>query len=175
MSTQSVSLPVRTARALLALLVTAGLLLVPATAFAGSTPYAPAGSPTVSTTSPAPGAPLSVAGAGFATGSTVRVVIFSTPVVLGTATADAAGEVDLDVTVPSAFRAGSEHRIELQGVDPSGEVRVLSQDIRLAGGTSGGALARTGAVVTPLVLAGVGLLGAGVALVVSGRRRARMS
>ncbi len=166
-------LPTLTARLVLATVAAIGLLLVPATAFAQSTPYAPAGSPSVSSTSPAPGAPLSVAGAGFAAGSTVRVVIFSTPVVLGTATVDAAGEADVDVTVPASFRAGSEHRIELQGVDPSGEVRILTQDIRLAGGTSDDALAKTGAVVVPVVLAGVVLLGAGGALVLSGRRRAQ--
>jgi hypothetical protein len=142
-------------------------LMLPATANAQPA-YASAGSPTLSTTSPAPGGALAVAGDGFAGGSVVRVVMYSEPVVLGTATADAAGEVSIDVKVPSTFEPGAEHRVELQGVDSSGAVRVLSQVVTLAGGGDD-VLARTGVAVVPLVAVAGGLLVLGGALVATGR------
>lgn len=160
-----------TSGAVLAVAAVLGLaIFLPAVAQAQIIPYAPAGAPTLSTTSPAPGAPLSLSGDGFQAGSEVRAVMFSEPVVLGTAQASAAGEVDLDVKIPASFAAGSEHRIEIQGVDPSGEVRILSQDVTLAGGT-GNTLAKTGAVILPVVGVGAVLLIAGGALVTSGRGR----
>jgi hypothetical protein len=160
------------APALLALCAVLGLYLAaPEMALAASSPYAPAGAPTLSTTSPAPGGTVEVAGGGFRDGSRVRVVIFSEPVVLGTARADAAGEVAIDVTIPESFAAGSEHRIELQGVDPDGEVRILSRRITLAGGGRG-VLPFTGAAFVPaLVLAGLLLVGAGGVLVATTRAR----
>jgi hypothetical protein len=161
------------APALLALCAVLGLqLAVAAMAHAASSPYAPAGSPTLSTTSPAPGGAVEVAGGGFRDGSRVRAVIFSDPVVLGTARANAAGEVAIDVTIPESFAAGSEHRIELQGVDPDGEVRILSRRITLAGGGQG-VLPFTGAAffVPALVLTGLFLVGGGVLLATSRARR----
>jgi len=155
--------------ATLALAAALGLLvLFPGAALAAV--YAPAGSPSLSTSSPAPGAAVTIAGDGFRTGSLVRVVVFSEPVVLGTARADAAGQIALDVKIPSSFAPGSEHRVELQGVDPSGEVRILSREITLAGG-SGNLLASTGAVLLPVVGLGAVLLVVGGALVFSGRSR----
>lgn len=160
----------RAAGAALATAAVLGLaVLAPAAAHAQDAPYAPAGAPVLSTSSPAPGAVVTVAGDGFRAGSQARVVIFSEPVVLGTETVDAAGEVKSTVKIPASFAAGSEHRIELQGVSPAGEIRILSQSVTLAGG-SGGRLANTGAVVVPVLAVGGLLLLGGGALVVSGRR-----
>lgn len=164
-----------TTRAVLALAAVLGLaVLAPATAYAQAALYAPAGAPTLSTSAPAPGELVTVSGDGFRSGSQVRVVMFSEPVVLGTAKADAAGQVALDVKIPASFAAGSQHRIELQGVDPSGEVRILSQSVTLAGGGRN-ALAETGAAVVPVVVLGGVLLIAGAALVVSSRARRTVS
>lgn len=155
---------------LLAVIMAIGCaFLVPGAAQAQTTPYAPDGAPSLSTSSPAPGTSLSVSGDGFRAGSQVRVVMFSDPVVLGTAKANAAGEAKLEVKIPASFAAGSEHRIEIQGVDSSGEVRVLSQKVTLGGG-NGGVLAETGAVLVPVAATGLLLLIVGGALVASGRK-----
>jgi hypothetical protein len=159
------------ASAVLVLCAVLGLTLaVPGMALAQ--PYSPAGAPSLSTGSPAPGGAVEVAGGGFRSGSRVRVVIFSDPVVLGTARANAAGEVAIDVTVPESFAAGSEHRIELQGVGPDGEVRVLSRRITLAGGDRG-VLPFTGAAyfVPALGLAGLLLVVGGVVVATNRARR----
>jgi LPXTG-motif cell wall-anchored protein len=160
------------APALLALCAVLGLqLAATGLAPAAAQSYSPAGAPTLSTASPAPGGTLRVAGSGFRSGSRVRAVIFSEPVVLGTAKVNAAGEVAIDVTIPASFAPGSEHRIELQGVDPDGEVRILSRRITLAGGDRG-VLPFTGAASVPaLVLAGLLLVGGGVLLATSRARR----
>lgn len=143
------------------------VLSVPALA---SVTYAPAGAPQLSTESPAPGGAVAMSGSGFRAGSSVRAVIFSEPVVLGTVKADAAGVADVSVRIPSSFAPGSTHRLELQGVGADGEVHVLSQTVRLAGGD--GVLAYTGAAVVPvLAVAGLVLVGGG-ALIAVGRRRA---
>jgi hypothetical protein len=157
-------------RVMLALCAMLGLYLaVPGVALAA--PYAPAGAPSLSTTSPAPGGAVEIAGGGFRSGSRVRAVIFSEPVVLGTSRVNAAGEVAVGVTIPQSFAAGSEHRIELQGVDPDGEVRILSRSIRLAGGDRG-ILAHTGAAFVPaLGLAGLLLVVGGVLIATNRARR----
>jgi hypothetical protein len=144
---------------------------------AGASPYAPDGDLAVSTVSPVPGGTITVAGDGFAADSQVRVVIFSEPVVLGTTTADASGQAELSVQIPSSFAPGSTHTLEMQGVDPSGDVRVLSQTITLdaAGGDSGDdtfGLAYTGLAGPGLALLAGGLLLGGTALVLLARRRA---
>lgn len=159
-------------RSAIALLTTTAAVLglaltLPATAHAQPA-YTPSGSPVLSTASPEPGGALAVGGGGFGGGSVVRVVMYSEPVVLGTATADAAGEVSIDVKVPSSFEPGSDHRVELQGVDPSGEVRVLTQAVTIAGGGVD-VLANTGVAVVPLVAVSGGLLLLGGALVATGR------
>lgn len=155
----------RTAVATFAAAAVFGLaMMLPVPAHAQSA-YDAAGSPTLSTTSPAPGGALTVSGDGFRSGSVVRVVMFSEPVVLGTATADAAGEISIGVEVPSSFESGSEHRIELQGVDSSGAVRVLSRRVSLGGGL----LARTGVALVPLVAVSGGLFLFGGVLVATGR------
>jgi hypothetical protein len=161
------------APAVLALCAVLGLCLAaPGMALAAGQPYAPAGAPSLSTASPAPGGAVEVAGGGFRSGSRVRAVIFSEPVVLGTARANAAGEVAIDVTIPESFAAGSEHRIELQGVDPDGEVRILSRSITLAGGDRG-VLPFTGAAffVPALGLAGLLLVVGGVLMATNRARR----
>jgi LPXTG-motif cell wall-anchored protein len=159
------------APALLALCALLGLTLAAPGMALAAPPYSPAGAPTLSTASPAPGGTVSVAGSGFRSGSRVRAVIFSEPVVLGTARANAAGEAAIAVTIPESFAPGSEHRLELQGVDPDGEVRILSRSITLAGGARG-VLPFTGAAFVPaLGLAGLLLVGGG--LLVATRRARR--
>ncbi len=137
---------------------------------AHAAPYTPNGRADISTSAPAPGGSIEVTGGGFKAGSTVQVVIYSDPVNLGSARANAAGEVSLDVTIPASFAPGSQHTIQLQGIDPSGAVRVLSHEVTIA--DSEGQLAYTGATVLPLIGGGVVLLGLGAFLLVRTRRGA---
>lgn len=156
-----------------AFVLSAGLALVVGLSLAAHAQegaYAPADQPQLSTSSPAPGGDLKVSGGGFGQGTPVRVVIFSEPVLLGTATADAAGEVSLDVSIPANFEPGSQHRIELQGTDPSGEPRVISRAVTLAGGDQG-VLPFTGAAVGSLIALGGGILVLGGIMVAKGRGR----
>lgn len=145
-----------------------GVFLVTA---AQAAPYASSGEPQLSSSEPAPGEAVQMNGGGFKVGTAVDAVIYSQPVVLGSATVNAAGEVALSVTIPESFAAGSTHELTLQGVAPDGSTRMLSQTIMLAGGN--GQLAYTGAVIVPLVAVGGGLLVAGGFLATRGRGRRR--
>ncbi|WP_051389449.1 LamG-like jellyroll fold domain-containing protein [Arthrobacter sp. 35W] len=93
-----------------------------ATATSTSGPTVPGtGSTTgsVDTGTAAPGQTITVSGSGFGPGSTVVFTLHSTPVELGTAVADAQGNVTLTVALPADVAAG-EHLIVLTGVDASG-------------------------------------------------------
>jgi hypothetical protein len=141
-------------------------------------PYEPDGEPELSTNSPAPGDSFTISGDGFMAGSQVRVVIFSEPVVLGASTVSAAGEAVLTVTVPSSFAPGSTHTVEMQGVDPSGDVRILSLEVVLAAagdGDDGLPAAGFGATTLGLGVLGGALLLSGVALLALGRARRRVT
>ncbi len=59
-----------------------------------------------------PGGTLQIVGGGFAPGDLVTATAFSEPVVIGTATADAAGRVSFSWAVPASFAAGA-HTLEL--------------------------------------------------------------
>lgn len=149
-----------------ALFALLGVLLVTA---AQAAPYASSGEPQLSSSEPAPGEAVQMKGGGFKVGSGVDAVIYSQPVLLGSATVNAAGEVVLSVTIPDSFAAGSTHELTLQGLAPDGSTRMLSQTITLAGGS--GQLAYTGAVIVPLIAVGGGLLVAGGFLATRGRGR----
>lgn len=143
-------------------------------------PYEPDGEPELSTNSPAPGDSFTISGDGFMAGSQVRVVIFSEPVVLGASTVSAAGEAELTVTVPSRFAPGSTHTVEMQGVDPSGDVRILAVEIVLAAAGDGDdpgsdGLPETGFGATTFAVLGGALLLSGIALLALGRARRRVT
>jgi hypothetical protein len=98
----------------------------------GTTTTTVAGAAFVSNVNPAPGQSVTVTGGGFAAGSVVDVLLFSTPVKLGSGTADALGNVSITVTLPATTTPGA-HTIQLQGIDPSGKARVLSRAITVVG------------------------------------------
>lgn len=116
-----------------------------------------------------PGQPVTSRGCGFRPGSTVNVDFFSQPTRVATATAGADGGFEATWNVPSSASVG-EHTVEATGVDPSGDVRALSANLRVIG--AGGDLPRTGSDSTaPLVTAGAGLVLLGGAAVFAARRR----
>lgn len=114
----------------------------------------------------------------FKANSQVTIQLHSVTVELGTFTTDSAGALDADVVVPTDFPAGA-HTLTLGGVDKAGNPVVLSQAIAVvarSGGNTGDAgggsgLPFTGAEIGVAALVGAGLVGAGGATLIAGRKR----
>lgn len=112
-----------------------GLLLLLLGSQAVLAQYAPAGSLTLSTSSPPAGSTVTVAGTGFQPGSNVNVTIESTPQLLATVTTGASGDFSVDVTIPESF--SGQHSLVATGMDPQGSVRVLASTIEISSGVLG--------------------------------------
>lgn len=152
--------------------VTTGV--VPAPAVPAAVP--PASGPLDVPASAAPGGSLPVRGAGFLPHSTVTLVVYSTPTVLGTVVTDATGAFTGTVALPAGLAPGA-HSLVAVGVDPAGNPRSLVSALTVAGAApaaragTGSALAYTGAEVTGTAVAGLAALGLGTVLTLAGRRR----
>ncbi|MFI5894098.1 fibronectin type III domain-containing protein [Actinoplanes sp. NPDC051513] len=83
----------------------------------------PAGSGTT-----APGATITITGSGYAPYSTVVLSLFSNPVSLGTATADANGNIAVTVSLPAGTPTGS-HTLLATGLDSHGAVLNLAKSV----------------------------------------------
>jgi LPXTG-motif cell wall-anchored protein len=110
-------------------------------------------------------------------GSTVDVVLHSTPVDLGTFDVGSDGSFSTSVTIPAGIELGA-HVIEVTGTDSNGVPAVSTIPITVsaavttttvAGGS--GSLPFTGSTVLPLLVLGLSLVGVGLAL----RRRRRLA
>jgi LPXTG-motif cell wall-anchored protein len=132
-----------------------------------SQPVAP--SVTASVGSILPGGTLTIHGTGFTPGEIVDATLHSTPIALGSFTADADGEVDGPVTIPADVEPG-EHTIVLagrtSGVEASVPIEVIGEDADPAQ-----ELPATGTATSGLTGAGAALVAVGVALVLVGRPR----
>jgi hypothetical protein len=154
-----------------AALMSTGLVLASGTAHAAQCPASSPQYPsdtcdvTTSTTSGAPGSDVVVAGNGFSANCGVVVRFDSTQV--GTATSNAAGHFSTSVTVPSGASAGA-HTIT---ASDSCSTFVLATQFTVTAVSGSGGLPFTGAIFWPLLFGGSGLVIAGLALVVAGRRR----
>ncbi|GAA1782874.1 endonuclease/exonuclease/phosphatase family protein [Agromyces lapidis] len=146
----------------------------------------------------AAGATIAISGSGFAPGTELRVELHSTPVLLGTVTADDVGAFQATVTIPADTAPGA-HTVVVTGdgdVSASAELTVTAAaggvetpggeapgdggsggtdpDAEPAGSASGsesGDLASTGTDVLPVVIGGALLLGSGLVLLLARRRR----
>jgi titin len=107
----------------------AATLLVLLAAQVALAQYQPAGTLSLSTTSPAAGASITVSGDGFAPVSEVRITIESEPVLLATVTTNAAGAFSVEVNIPRGM--SGTHQIVATGIDPQGSVRVLATTIEV--------------------------------------------
>jgi LPXTG-motif cell wall-anchored protein len=118
-----------------------------------------------------PGGQITVSGTGYRPGSTIDLYVYSTPIQVGTATADANGAFTAVVTLPAGLATGTHHLVAA-GLDPSGDPRYLVSEVTVAASGSGAStLAYTGSEPLPLLVCAGVLLMAGSALVVLGRRR----
>jgi hypothetical protein len=119
------------------------------------------------------GAPVSLHAAGFAPGEIVDISLHSTPISLGTLTADAEGEVDGMVMIPADVEPGA-HTLLLVGRTSGTRV---SAPLEVLGVTAAPgdprAIPATGSASGGLAAVGSSLVLAGLALVGGGRRRAR--
>jgi titin len=116
----------------------------------------------------APGKTVTVTGTGYAPGSSVSVVIYSTPQVLTTIIADASGNFSVQVTIPAGLAAGS-HTLVASGVDASGVLRYVTLPVTVtSSGTA--ALAYTGADVGLPAIGGLVAVAVGAGLLVARRR-----
>jgi LPXTG-motif cell wall-anchored protein len=122
------------------------------------------------------GKTMVVTGSGYAPGSTVTVLIYSSPQVLTTTVADASGNFTVTVTVPAGLPAG-QHTLVASGVDTNGDQRFMTLPVTVAATgvatVAGPALPYTGADVLLPGLAGLGAVTVGAGLIVVRRRAAR--
>ncbi len=148
--------------------VMTGAIPFPASVPTSNGPLATQGFSTGSVT---PGQTITVSGTGYAPFSTVTVLVYSTPTVLGTAVADENGAFTFTGKLPAGLAAGS-HTLVAAGVDANGDPRYLTMAVTVAGSTTGsGGLAYTGADVAVPAIGGLAALAIGGGLVVAGRRR----
>lgn len=117
-----------------------------------------------------PGAKITKVIAGFQPHEVVTLTLHSTPVVLGTFTADAAGVVTATFTLPAGTAAG-EHHLVFEGDEGTHFVTALTVAAAAAPVASGSELAYTGADIAVPLVGGIVLVAAGAGAVVVGRRR----
>lgn len=117
------------------------------------------------------GEPITVTVRGFRANSGVTFYLYSTPVNLGVYVANAAGNVTATLTIPEGTSPGV-HHIVASGSALDGSPHNVSIEITVVDdeGTGGG-LPLTGAQIGLASALGAGLIGAGSAAVVAGRRR----
>ncbi len=114
------------------------------------------------------GEEVTISGTGFLPGSTVELVVYSTPVKLGEAVVLADGTFSATVTLPKGLANGTHHLVAT-GVDADGNVRNLVVEVTVSGGAA--QLAYTGFSAAPVLGAGALALLAGGGLLVAARRR----
>lgn len=147
-----------------------------------------------------PGQQIQVTAEGFLLGSTVTITIESVEQTIGSAIVDAQGGVDTRVSIPTNMENG-QHTLRVKGTGTNGLPRVVSRVITLSGSTvntpvanvipnraatgtgaatgsaatprssTSSGLAKTGVYAVPAAVAGFGLLGAGVMVSRSAKKR----
>ncbi|WP_269185674.1 fibronectin type III domain-containing protein [Modestobacter sp. VKM Ac-2983] len=122
------------------------------------------------------GEKVTITGKDFLPGSTVDVIVYSSPVKLGSAVVLFDGTFSFTATLPKDLVNGTHHLVAA-GVDANGNARNMVIEITVSGGvatvTDSGGLAYTGFSPLPFIGAGVLALGAGGGLLVASRRRAQ--
>ncbi len=122
-----------------------------------------------------PGAQLTLTGTGFAPGSAVTFVVYSTPQVLGTGTADPSGAAVLAVTLPTDLEPGR-HTLVAYGTAAGGGPRALTAGFTLTHASATPAtLASTGTDIAVPLWTGLTFLTVGGLALIGARGRGRRS
>ncbi|CAB4928940.1 MAG: hypothetical protein F2825_09695 [Actinobacteria bacterium] len=114
------------------------------------------------------GQTITLQGSGYAPNSTVQLLVYSSPVSLGTVVADQNGNFSVEVTVPANLANGTHHLVAT-GVDAQGNVRNLVITVTVSGGVA--TLATTGFDAVPVAVGGALVMLVGGGLLVGARRR----
>lgn len=138
------------------------------------------------------GQQAAVSGAGFGPGEQVTVILYSSPVVLASATTGADGTLSTRVTIPADTALGAHEVVAMNATSAVRPARTLRASIEVtdggpavtvtpvtsqvlassSGGSSGsGALPRTGLDPWPLIVAGLAMVAMGAVLLARFRRR----
>jgi hypothetical protein len=117
------------------------------------------------------GQKITLQGTGFAPNSTVQLLVYSSPVSLGTVVTDENGSFSVEVTVPANLANGTHHLVAT-GVDANGNVRNLVIAVTVSGGVA--TLATTGFDAVPVAVGGGLVLLTGAGLLVGARRRSNV-
>jgi LPXTG-motif cell wall-anchored protein len=134
------------------------------------------------------GGSLTITDQGWAAHSKVDIALHSDPVSLGSAQADGKGAIKTTVVIPADTDPGR-HEVVLTGTAPNGDPQTHTLDVIVEASTvtnegatasgsptesstaeTNGALPRTGAPDSALLIMGVAVLGTGIALVARRRR-----
>jgi hypothetical protein len=133
----------------------------------------PAGAPRMKpgrgSADPVAGGRITFSGSGYQPSSTVVLAIYSEPVVLGSATAEADGTFTATVTLPDGY--AGEHTLLASGVDADGDPRYMTLALDIGAG-GGGGLPVTGPPIVVLLLLGAGLIAGGGLLAATRPRKA---
>jgi len=158
-----------------AVLATAFVLFV-GVPIAAAQQYPPdAPSVSVSDSTVAPGESIVLTGERWQGGASIVLTFHSAAVSLGSVTARPDGSFSTSVTIPSSAAPGA-HQILATGTASSGATRTVATDLTVLGTvTPPGGTAFTGSRLQVWMVAGVVLLFVGLALIVLGRRRSRVS
>ena len=166
-------------RAIIALAVAAlGLVFVVPATTASAAPVCPpypanaGASLAVSTTNPQPGETITVSGSHFVANASVRLELHTTVTVLKTVQADANGDFTTTVKLPDGV-TGTHTIVAATGIPTSGNCATPTVTITIQGTSTntGGGTSFTGVDVLAMVLGAAVLLGVGLALNRSGKRR----
>jgi LPXTG-motif cell wall-anchored protein len=90
-----------------------------------------------------PGQTITVTGSGYASNASVTITMESQPVTLKTTTANASGQLNTQVTIPTNATPGN-HTLRATGRSSDGGTLVLSASLVVSSGGQTGALPRTG-------------------------------
>jgi hypothetical protein len=101
-----------------------------------TTPTKQGEKPTLDKSQLSPGDTFSVSSSGWKPSSSVAASFHSTPVDLGTLTANDAGTVQGSFTVPAGAEAGA-HTVVLTGTDPQGEAQTATADVTVVSTSTG--------------------------------------
>jgi hypothetical protein len=114
------------------------------------------------------GEKVTISGKDFLPGSTVDVIVYSTPVKLGSVVVGTDGTFSYTVTLPKDLENGVHHLVA-SGVDVNGNARNMVVEVTVSGGTA--VLAFTGFSALPYLGGGALAVLAGAGLLVASRRR----